>query len=373
MTSGGPVGWAILGTGVVADSIARALAGQGGRVVVVASRRAERAAGFARRHGARAAGYEDAAAAADVRAVYVATPPSEHERQALHALAAGKAVLIEKPFATDAAAAARIAEAARRAGSFCMEAMWTRFQPLIAAIRARVAAGEIGEVRQFHGAFCIADVPDPAASLFDPARGGGALMHRGIYPLSLARHLLGPVEDLQAMARIGATGVDEDCALTLRHASGALSVLRASLSSNGPNGMVIQGTRGTIRVAAPIYRPPAARLFATTPRTGGTGGGTGGGAGGAAGGDAGGGGAGGLRGNPRVHALWQRVGPALRGLRPGGRRLAAPYAGTGYGHQLQAVMAALAAGETESPLMPLAESVEIMGLVDAARDRWGAR
>lgn len=355
MTSDGPIAWAILGTGAVSDSMARALAGQGGRVATVASRRAERAEGFARRFGARAASYADAAADPEVGAVYIATPPSQHESHALMAIAAGKAVLVEKPLAMDAAAAARIADAAQAAGVFCMEAMWTRFQPLIGEIRARISKGEIGEVRQFHGAFCIADIPDPAASLYDPARGGGALMHRGIYALSLARHLLGPVAVLQAMARIGATGVDEDCALTLRHAGGALSILRASLSTNGPNGMVIQGTRGTIWVAAPIYRPIAARLFPTTPRAGG--------------GNAGGGG--GLRADARVHALWQRVGPLVRALRPGGRRIGAPYVGTGYGHQIAAVHAALAAGATESPVMPLAESVEIMGLVDAARVEWG--
>lgn len=356
MTSEKPVVWAILGSGVASESIAEALTGLGARVAVVASRRAERAEGFARRFGARIASYEDAAGDPEVGAVYIATPPSEHERGALMAIAHGKSVLIEKPFAMDASAAAGIAEAAREAGTFCMEAMWTRFQPLIVEVRAQIAGGEIGEVRQFHGAFCAANVPEPGASLFDPARGGGALMHRGIYPLSLARHLLGPVNDLHAIARIGRTGVDEDCALTLRHGSGAISTLRASLSSNGPNGMVIQGTKGTIRLAAPIYRPISARLFTTTLRAGGTGGGSRG-----------------LRGNARVHALWQRVGPVIRALRPGGRRLTAPYAGTGYGHQLQAVMAALAAGETERPLMPLSESIEIMGLIDAARGQWGAQ
>ncbi len=359
MASDRPVTWAILGTGAVSESFVQGLPPRTARVAVVASRRGDRAAGFAERHGARAASYEEAAADPEVQAVYVATPPSEHERHALLAIAAGKAVLIEKPFALDAAAASRIAAAARDAGVFCMEAMWTRFQPLIRQVRQRVEAGEIGEPRQLHGAFCGANVPDPDTSLFDPARGGGALMHRGIYPLSLARHFLGPVEGLQASARIGATGVDEDCALVLRHASGALSTLQASLVSNGPNDLVIQGTRGTIRIAAPIHRPPSARLYHAAPRTGGTGGA-----------------AGGLRGHPAAHALWQRLGPTVRALRPGGRRLSAPYAGNGYGHEAQALMDALAAGTGgtgagESAVMPLSESVEIMDLVDRARAQWG--
>ena len=348
--------WAILGAGPIAVAFLQGLAPMGDRAAVVASRRPERAQALAARHRLRAASYEDAVHDPSVQAIYIATPPALHEEHARLAIAAGKAVLIEKPFALDEAAAARIRAGARAAGVFCMEAMWTRFQPLLGAIRARIDAGELGEIRQFEGAFCGADRPDPALSLFDPARGGGALMHRGVYALSLARYLLGPVSDLHARARIGVTGVDEDCVLSLRHASGALSVVRASLSSNGPNGMIIQGSAGTLRVEPPIYRPLGARLYTTRPREGGAGGS-----------------AGGLRGSALAHRAFQRLGPALRGLRPGGTALRAPYAGNGYGHQVAAVEAALAEGRTESPFMPLDESVEIMGLIDAARAQWSAR
>ena len=347
--------WAILGTGGVSRKFVLGLrAVPGHSAVAVASRRPENAARFAKDFGMQAADYADAAGFADADAVYIATPPSEHEAHAALAIAAGKSVLIEKPFALDAAAAARIASAARAAGSFAMEAMWTRFLPLVTEIRTRIARGELGELRAFEGAFYGNDVPDPGMSLFDPARGGGALMHRGVYGLSLARHLLGPVADMQVMGRIGATGVDEDCALNLRHEGGAISTIRASLRTIGTNAAQISGTEATIRLDPPIYRPVRARLSPTRPRTGGSSG-------------SGPGRLERLREGGLAQGLNQRLGPLRSAVRPTGQGLFAPFDGNGYGHEAEAVAAAVRAGQGESPLMPLDESVEIMELIDRAR------
>lgn len=356
-----PFRWAILGTGGVSRKFVLGLGAAPGHVAhIAASRSPENAARFARDFALAGGAAEYAAAAADpaVDAVYVATPPSEHEAHALLAIAAGKPVLIEKPFALDGAAAARIALAAGAAGVFCMEAMWTRFLPLTARIDAAIAAGSLGELRAFAGGFTGSDLPDPGASLFDPARGGGALMHRGIYPLSLARHFLGPVADLTAVARIGATGVDEDCTLVLTHAGGAISTIRAGLRAAGTNRAALYGTRATVEIGPPIYRPSAARLVAMAPRRGGTGGGEGGGRFEAA------------RESGPVQGLNQRLARLRAFLKPPGRDLSAPFAGNGYGHEALAVAGAVRQGWREHPLMPLAESVEIMGLVDRARAQW---
>lgn len=341
--------WAILGTGVVSRKFVLGLRplGAAARVSVVASRDPAKARAFAATFGIPAhADYAAAIARDDVDAVYIATPPSEHEAQALMAIAAGKAVLVEKPFAMDAAAAARIAEAATTAGVFCMEAMWTRFLPLMARLRDLVAQGRLGDLRSLQGSFMGSDLPGTGASLFDPARGGGALMHRGIYPLSLARHLLGPIEDVTARARIGETGVDEDCTVILRHQGGALTTLTASLRSPGANDLVLAGTRGMVQLEAPIYRPHRARLTPVTPRDGSR------------------------QGAPRFEAAResgaaQRLNQMLAG--GGGQAIRAPYAGNGYHYEAAELAAHLARGETVSALMPLAESVEIMAAIDAAR------
>ncbi|WP_371743955.1 Gfo/Idh/MocA family protein [Mangrovicoccus sp. HB161399] len=344
----------MLGTGGVSRKFVLGLrAVPGHSAVAAASRSPESAARFARDFGLEATDYASAAAWADADAVYVATRPSEHEAHALAAIAVGKPVLVEKPFALDVAAAARIADAAQSAGVFAMEAMWTRFLPLLGEIRRRIAAGELGALRAFEANFFGNDLPDPAASLFDPARGGGALMHRGIYGLSLARHLLGPVAELQAMGRTGATGEDEDCALTLRHEGGAISTIRAGLRAPGINAMRIYGEAAALLVEPPIYRPSAARLISMAPRKGGTSG------------------AGArrfesLKEGGLAQGLNQRLARLKAFAKPPGQGIPAPFAGNGYGHEAEAVAQAVRAGQGERALMPLSERVEIMELADRA-------
>lgn len=351
-----PLGWAIFGSGGVARKFVLDLAAHapGSVARVVASRSADNAARFAAGLPVEGPADSYAAVVADdaVDAVYIATPPEVHEAHAMMAIAAGKAVLIEKPFAMDAAAAQRIADAAQLAGVFAMEAMWTRFQPLVGNILA--ALDRLGDLRGFDGQFCAANLPSADSSLFR-ADGGGSLMHRGIYPLYLARLFLGEVTDLQAMARLGDTGADEDTAITLRHESGAISTLRSSLRSNGPDGGVIYGTKGTLHIQGPLYRPTAAYIQPTHPSAAGTG----------------------QRDARKLEAfresaLGWRISSTLSGIKGRTKRLAikAPMQGNGYHYQVNAVAAALAADQTECAEMPLADSLRIMGLMDMAKAQW---
>lgn len=350
--------WAILGTGSVAEKFVQGLSATRTRqsISTVASRKKDNAVRFAGRFGASAAdSYADAVSSPEVGAVYIATPPAQHEEHALLAIQAGKAVLIEKPFAIDAASSKRIVKAARRAGVFCMEAMWTRFQPLVQNVRRRIDWGEIGEPRQLSASFCIAEQIDNSRSLFDPASGGGALMHRGIYAISLARYLLGPVTEMYSFSKLGQTGVDEECVVTLRHENGAISNLRSSLTTTAPNGLEIEGTGGAIRFTPPLFRPQGARIFISKPRNGG------------------GSGSGfieRLRGATVLHQVHQRLGDMRSRFRPGGKKIFLPYAGNGYAHEADAVHAALVEGALESSIMPLDESVEIMQLVDQIKAMW---
>lgn len=355
----------MLGTSAVSRDFLLSLKACGGRaaVSVVASRSRANAERFATNYGVPvvADSYEAAAASAEVDALYIATPPSTHEEYALAGIAAGKPVLLEKPFAADAASAARIIVAARAKKVFCMEGMWTRFQPLMAAVRGRLAAGDIGEIRAFRGEFCGPSRPDPAVSSFDPARGGGALMQKGVYAVSLARLFLGPIKDVTATARIGETGVDEDCALVLRHGSGAISMVRASNRTMGSNDVMIYGTKGILHIKSPIFRPPAARIACFPVSSGG--------------------GKPGKPGKPGKlrlllagglgQGLKQRANDAIRALRAvKAKRVTSYYTGNGFQYEAEALMQAVAAGAIESDMMPLDESLEIMTIVDKARADW---
>ena len=123
----------------------------GAEAVAVASRSIERAQAFATEHGlTRAYGsYAEIMADDGVDVVYIATPHPQHHAIALAAIAAGKAALVEKTFTATVAGAEEVIAAARQRQVFVMEAMWTRFQPVIVAARALIDEGAIGEVGSY--------------------------------------------------------------------------------------------------------------------------------------------------------------------------------------------------------------------------------
>ena len=149
-----PIRWGIAGPGRMAAAIVPEfrLAGNA-ELVAVGSRSAERAESFATEHDIPRwhASYDALVNDSAVDAIYVATPHPQHTDIALAAIAAGKAILVEKAFTATVDDTERIATAAREAGVFAMEAMWTRFNPAIAHLREVIARGEIGEVRGCQG------------------------------------------------------------------------------------------------------------------------------------------------------------------------------------------------------------------------------
>ncbi|MEO0767117.1 MAG: Gfo/Idh/MocA family oxidoreductase [Pseudomonadota bacterium] len=356
MSDAGPFRWAILGTGEVSRKFVLDLRHAGASAHVVASRRVENATHFAQSLGVPHVAEDYAEAVRlDVDAVYIATPPAVHETHALMAISAGKPVLIEKPIALNAGAARRIVNTAREAGVPCIEALWTRFQPFAGAVQDMLQSGHLGEIRAFDARFMAANVPAEGVSLFDPAAGGGSLLHRGVYPLSLARHFLGPVQEMDTLGQIGTTGVDEEAVLVLRHENGAMSTIRSSLRCTGREGATLSGTRGTLHLEGPIYRPLGAYVTRTTPAH-------------AQG-----------RASPRKLERFReshtglKLGQMLGRLRAARSRQTLPvaFAGNGYHYQAKAMMDCVRTGRVEAEAMPLDQSVEVMDLIDRARSAWG--
>ncbi len=159
-------------------------------VTAVAARDKSRAEAFALRHGIPAAygSYDELLADPDIDAVYNPLPNSEHGPWTLKAIAAGKHVLCEKPFASNAEQAEQVAAAAATSGLVVMEAMHYRYHPLIARLRELVA--ELGPVRhlQCWTSFVITE-PDDIRYDYDLA--GGALMDGGCYAVDCLRLLGG--------------------------------------------------------------------------------------------------------------------------------------------------------------------------------------
>jgi predicted dehydrogenase len=359
--------WGILGTGAVARAFAADLRLLRDAVLTsVGSRQLDRASTFAREFGARRAheGVNGLASDAEVDVVYVATPHVRHQDDCLACLAAGRAVLVEKPFTLNTAQARAVIEQARRSRLFCMEAMWMRFHPLILKVRSMVQSGVLGSIRLLTADFGYPTPFDPENRFFDQRLGGGALLDRGVYLVSLAHFLLGPPDEAVGHATIGPTGVDEQESLLLSYRSGAQAVLTASLRSRLRNEAVIVGTQGQIRIHCPFYAPHrvSQTLFvepvgSLTPAP-----------------SAPTGWRSRIRHNPLLRRVFETVGrPVLDWVRRDTTALVHFGRGRGYQFEAAEVMRCLRSELLESPLMPLDETLAILETTDRLRRSWSLR
>lgn len=351
--------WGILGTGTVAQSFIRGLAlVPGVELAAVASRSPERAKSFAETFGVQKWFTDLAKMLVDskIDVVYIATPNQLHREHALQAIGAHKAVLCEKPFALTGAEARDIATAAKREGVFCMEAMWMRFMPLVQRVRQLVMDGRIGHVMGLTADFALPVMEDQSGSAWRKDTGGGALLDRGIYCLSLASLLLGEPEHVSSTASITLGGVDATSAYTLNFKSGAVAVLWASQRAQGTNEAVLLGSKANLRLHEPFIRPhrltltnarsPAVPSHAEPTLPGLTQR---------------------LKENPIVQQIMRRAQHAM--ARPTDSWFE-PVAGTGYQFEAAEVTRCMRSGILESPDMPLAESVRILELADELRRSW---
>jgi predicted dehydrogenase len=325
MAMGNRVRWGILGTGKIARAFATALQDVPGAVFAgVASRSLDKARDFAAEFHAGAAfgSYEELAAADGIDLVYVATPHPQHAQNALLALGAGKGVLVEKPFTMNLREAEQVVALARSKNLFLMEAMWTRFMPALAEVKRLIAAGEIGSVHQVVADFGFTATFGPEHRVFNPELGGGALLDLGIYPLSIAASLLGPVVDVKAQAEMGPTGVDVQTGFTMKHQGGAMSVCSCSFQARTPGELTVSGSRGHIRMNTMFHR---ARSITVALEEGGT------------------------------------------------RTIDTPYLGNGYVHEAIEAQRCFLDGLIESPGMTHEETLALMGVMDEIRRQIGLR
>jgi predicted dehydrogenase len=311
--------WGILGTGGIAHAFVSDLRlTDSGVATAVGSRSQSSADRFADEFGVerRHSSYESLVADPDIDVVYVATPHPMHCANAVLALRAGKPVLVEKPFAMNAQESIEMVEVAREMGLFAMEAMWTRFLPHIAVVRDWVESGVLGEivtVMADHGQWFT---EDPEFRLFAPELGGGALLDLGVYPVSFASMILGTPQRIAALIDPAFTGVDAQTSMLFGYESGAQAVLTCTLRAKSPTTASIVGTDARIEIDGRFYGPAAVTLV---PRSG----------------------------EPT--------------------RVPSNHEGHGLRHQADEVARCLAAGELESPLMSLDESISIMQTMDAVQ------
>ncbi|MCJ1682770.1 Gfo/Idh/MocA family protein [Rathayibacter sp. VKM Ac-2928] len=256
-----PLRWGILGTGRISESFVPDIRAAGGVVGAVWGRRTETVEAFAAAHGVPRSTTElDALLGdAEIDVVYVATPPATHLEFATRALEAGKHVLVEKPMTTSAADSARLFETAAEHGRFVMEAMWMTFNPLHLEVAREVRDGVLGTPRYVRAAF---GMPFPAGgSRWQADLGGSTVLDQGIYPVTLAEWLLGPVVSVSATGVVR-DGVDVAAQISLQHRDGGSSQLACSVLEFLDPSASVSGTAGWIEIPAMFWAGDVARVHA---------------------------------------------------------------------------------------------------------------
>lgn len=262
-------------------------------------------------------------------AVYIATPHAQHGEWVRQCLAAGKAVLCEKPLVPNLRQGEALVRLARERQVFLMEAVWTRFLPIYAVVQGWLREQAIGRVRGLQSSFCFNAPFDPGHRLYDPAQAGGALLDLGIYNLTMTRWVLqqalGACPEplsIQASGSLAPTGVDSRVNGQLNFPGGISSQFVCAGDAAADNGLRIFGERGVISVPVDFWQATEAVLT-------------------------------------RPHQ------PELR--------VAAPFRCNGFEYEIEAAQACVRAGQIESAVMPHAETLATLAWMDEIRRQLGVR
>lgn len=316
--------WAILGTGNVANRFATALGNlpERAELVAVGSRSQDTAAAFAEKYGIPNA-YDNYQAVADdpaVDVVYIATPHPVHHRDSRMCLEAGKHVLCEKAFTMNADEARDLIDLSRDKGLFLMEAMWTRFFPIQVRVREILAEGLLGDLQGLvihHNYLGLPELPE----IYPTKLGMGTFMDQAPYGVGFAYSVLGPPLRTAGIGTFDDRGLSLQVSGVFEHEGGRLTTWMASRTTYDVKEAVIFGSQGKIEIHNPWYKPTAMTLH-------------------------------------------------LKGKEP--ELIEMPLEGlVGYEYEALAVMDGILAGDTESDVMPLDETLAVLKTMDSIREQWG--
>ncbi len=314
----------IMGTGRIASVLAETMV-QMPEVCLygAASRSLEKAEDFAARFSIKKAygSYEELAADSEVQLIYIATPHSEHSRNARLCLEHGKHVLCEKSFAANYSQAKEMIDLAQEKKLMITEAMWVRYMPMADTLKEVLASGIIGEPMTLTAnlAYLVSDKHRIVA----PELAGGALLDVGVYTLNFASLVFGDeITDITSSVIKTETGVDAQNSITLLYPGGKMALLNSSIQVLSDRQGIIYGTKGFL-VVENINNFESICVYNT---------------------------------DRKLVGSYQR-----------------PEQITGYEYQVLASKDAIEHGWTECPQMPHQTTLHVMRVMDELRRQWGIR
>ena len=313
----------IIGAGWIAEKAAITLNGLTDcEAYAIASRSKEKADAFAEKWKMRKAygSYSELIADPSVDLVYVATPHSHHYDVTREALMAGKPCLVEKAFMANYRQAKEIVTLARERKVFLAEAIWTRYQPVVAMMRELIGS-RIGTPKLLTATLGYSMGDKPRIMRADLC--GGALLDLGVYALNFVRMFFdADILRITSQCVKSQTGMDLTNAMTLTLSNGVLCNLQSSAACVGDNIGVIAGTDGNL-IIDNINNPQKITV----------------------------------NGPDRTYI----------------ETISVPQQITGYEYQFVACRQALIDGLLEPKEMPLEETLYIMQLMDGLRKDWDVR
>ena len=315
--------WGIIGPGGIAHKFAQGLASiPNANLTAVASRSMDRAQEFAKQYDVPVAyeGYDRILGNKEVDIVYIATPHSEHFDNTMMCLDAGMPVLCEKPFTINSKQLARLVDVARSRKVFMMEAIWSLFLPTVQKVIEIRDSGQLGKIKGIIADFCFQLPFDPKHRGFNLELGGGALLDIGIYPVFLTLLLLGKPNEIKSMALLTETGSDESCSMLFKYDNQAIANLKCSFAADGPTEATFLFEKGRVRINRKWFRPSTLTIIEEKEKV---------------------------------------------------EEVTFEYKGNGYHLEAIESMRCLAEGLTESPMLPLSFSLELMEIMDEIRRQCG--
>ncbi|WP_432562930.1 aldo/keto reductase [Kineococcus sp. SYSU DK003] len=277
MSSTSPTRWAVLGPGGIARRFASQLPFADAELVAVGSSATpggtERARAFAAEFspGAFVGDYDAVLARDDVDAVYVSTVHVTHAELALAAIAAGKHVLCEKPFAPNNGTVMAMVDAARSSDVHVLEAYMYAHHPQTQKLLELVRSGAVGTVQHVDASFAFA-TGKKEGRLYDADLAGGGILDVGGYPVSAAYLVAGAalgrpaaVTQFSAQGTVGETGVDEWAVASITFTGGVTASVRTGVALADPETITVHGSAGTIHLPDPWTIRGETRIVVTRP------------------------------------------------------------------------------------------------------------
>jgi predicted dehydrogenase len=244
--------WGILAPGKMSAKFTRGLKLlENAELWAVGSRSAERSKAFADEFGFRKyyGSYEELAKDPETEIIYIASPHSSHHEHTLLCLENGKNVICEKAFAINHGEVSEMIEKARTRKLFLMEALWPPFQPYYKKANDILASGILGDIRHIYGYFSFIPPYDAADRKFNISLGGGSLLDIGIYPVIDILKFMGIPSEIKAEASFAPSGAEESITSIFKYDEGTMATIYSSFRTNSGIGAILYCEKGNLTIS----------------------------------------------------------------------------------------------------------------------------